>query len=1063
MEDKHPAYDVENERHVTDTIVDLYSRNYSRESIGSANENDNDGISTEGITTPLIAHRSISSSSLSVSPPPLSTMPLENIGFEPPATIVAQERNNIQALKRISLDASSTSDPDLPAASIALLQHGPTSPPATSPSSASSAGTQQGLSFDDGPSYQTDGALLWVPAHLHPELAPKEWRTFVQERVAEIQHRTGANATPSQLETGATASGLLSVPASSGGTGPGVVRRKSKLSREIYISDDSVAGYEDGADVLQERAKAKSPEVRVSDLEWLETYARQTRSASGSSNLPGGIVISERNVITPLNKGRGLRRSQHTSRKTKRLVESEKRLSMTSEETLPEDEKDEKYAEMNIERVPMLTSSPPLFAVPDCGPQVTVTDGKLQLNINETDLGSLDIDTDIVIEAAKSVDTSDVAVAPDKLYHSSSCGTSPGHGSSSSTSSSSTVSTVSSASTAKASIFPECSADGVSPGSGRSEPHRSTSRSGTPTPKISSSHRQSPISRLTSKRLITDILSRSSSSTNVTSEPDESPGTASKTVPSASKRTNTVLSMPSMAVAVSGDPNSRTDELSVIPVLDSMTSVHQAQSPQPGPSLKKRGKALTAGFGRLFTSDKDKEKDKDKARSLSRKNSGFKVNLSPPSRSDSISDLGKEARVRETLDLERSATHIADIEKVSLRNEKESKLSNFFGAKKKALTKSNGLHSSSGRRDKKKGGDKSKHVRTSGSSSSLSSSYTDPYVGKSQSPSTPPSPSRAQIAKGNSGRPYYYSRFPLHVERAIYRLSHLKLANPRRPLCQQVLLSNFMYSYLELINQDSMYGYQQQQQYLHAYPYNYQQQQYVYQQQLQQQVLMQNLQLQMHHQQQSQNILHHHQQHQQQQQQHLPAPYSDEENMFAGMESPASDRQIDRSVHMPTVTVQGASISDDVDTYWQDSDSDDDVYGTYFDATEDDYSAARVYEDEDYDEAEDYDVGSSFKPNSNLKPGSQIYIPAETYYETISRQQKEQAHRQQYEQHAKSQSSNKNSYNSLPPPYLPHRGGSAGYQNVNNHKSHGYNGYAPSNHYYETERQAQVVGGYYRD
>ncbi|KAK9332934.1 hypothetical protein V1520DRAFT_367437 [Lipomyces starkeyi] len=928
MEDKHPAYDVENERHVTDTIVDLYSRNYSRESIASANEND-DGISTEGMTTPLIAQRSISSSSLSVSPPALSTMPLENIGFEPPATIVAQERNNIQALKRISLDASSTSDPDLPAASIALLQHRPTSPPATSPSSASSAGIQQGFSFDDGPSYQTDGALLWVPAHLHPELAPKEWRTFVQERVAEIQHRTGANATPSQVETGTTASGLLSVPPPPGGTGPGIVRRKSKLSREIYISDDSVTGYEDGADVLQERAKAKSPEVRVSDLEWLETYARQTRSTSGSPNLPGGIVISERNVITPLNKGRGLRRSQHTSRKTKRLVESERRLSMTSEETLPEGEKDEKYAEMNMERVPTLTSSPPLFAVPDCGPQVTVTDGKLQLNINETDLGSLDIDADIVIEAAKSVDTSDVAVAPDKRYHSSSCGTSPGHVSSSSTSSSSTVSTVSSASTAKASIFPECSADGVSLGSGRSEPHRSTSRSGTPTPKISSSHRQSPISRFTSKRLITDILSRSSSSTNVTPESDDSPGTASKTVASASKRTNTVVSMPSMAAT--GDPNSRTDELSVIHVLDSMTSVHQAQSPQPGPSLKKRGKALTAGFGRLFTSDKEKEKEKEKARSLTRKDSGFKVNLSPPSRSDSISDLGKEARVRETLDLERSATPIADIEKVSLRNEKESKLSNFFGAKKKALTKSNGLHSSSGRRDKK-GGNKSKHVRTSGSSSSLSSSYTDPYVGKSQSPSTPPSPSRAQIAKGNSGRPYYYSRFPLHVERAIYRLSHLKLANPRRPLCQQVLLSNFMYSYLELINQDSMYGYQQQQQYLQAYPYNYQQQQYVYQQQLQQQVLMQNLQLQMHHQQQSQNILHQ----QQQQQQHLPASYSDEENMFAGMESPASDRQINRSVHMPAVTVQGGSISDDVDTYWQDSDSDDDVYGTYFDATEDD-------------------------------------------------------------------------------------------------------------------------------
>lgn len=64
----------------------------------------------------------------------------------------------------------------------------------------------------------------------------------------------------------------------------------------------------------------------------------------------------------------------------------------------------------------------------------------------------------------------------------------------------------------------------------------------------------------------------------------------------------------------------------------------------------------------------------------------------------------------------------------------------------------------------------------------------------------PPGAGRAMVM--------YYHRFPLHIERAIYRLSHLKLANPRRPLVQQVLLSNFMYAYLDLINQ----GYQQQQQ-----------------------------------------------------------------------------------------------------------------------------------------------------------------------------------------------------------------------------------------------------------
>jgi hypothetical protein len=54
-----------------------------------------------------------------------------------------------------------------------------------------------------------------------------------------------------------------------------------------------------------------------------------------------------------------------------------------------------------------------------------------------------------------------------------------------------------------------------------------------------------------------------------------------------------------------------------------------------------------------------------------------------------------------------------------------------------------------------------------------------------------------------------YSRYPIHVERAIYRLSHIKLANPRRALYEQVLISNLMFWYLGVINKTQT---QQQQQ-----------------------------------------------------------------------------------------------------------------------------------------------------------------------------------------------------------------------------------------------------------
>lgn len=48
---------------------------------------------------------------------------------------------------------------------------------------------------------------------------------------------------------------------------------------------------------------------------------------------------------------------------------------------------------------------------------------------------------------------------------------------------------------------------------------------------------------------------------------------------------------------------------------------------------------------------------------------------------------------------------------------------------------------------------------------------------------------------------YNWTRFSILEERAIYRMAHIKLANPKRALYSQVLLSNFMYSYLAKVQQ----------------------------------------------------------------------------------------------------------------------------------------------------------------------------------------------------------------------------------------------------------------------
>ncbi|GJJ73636.1 hypothetical protein EMPS_05994 [Entomortierella parvispora] len=79
-------------------------------------------------------------------------------------------------------------------------------------------------------------------------------------------------------------------------------------------------------------------------------------------------------------------------------------------------------------------------------------------------------------------------------------------------------------------------------------------------------------------------------------------------------------------------------------------------------------------------------------------------------------------------------------------------------------------------------------------------------------------------------RPKYsnYNRLPIHIERAIYRLSHVKLANPRRPLHEQVLISNMMFWYLGVIQQQQLLQQQadlQQQQLLEQQLQQQQQQQ----------------------------------------------------------------------------------------------------------------------------------------------------------------------------------------------------------------------------------------------
>ena len=166
------------------------------------------------------------------------------------------------------------------------------------------------------------------------------------------------------------------------------------------------------------------------------------------------------------------------------------------------------------------------------------------------------------------------------------------------------------------------------------------------------------------------------------------------------------------------------------------------------------------------------EKDKDKDEKGARK---AKANLSRVKAPDktrldvlqSSIDGSGSSRGRESLVLDRESIKLEDerkkdgtrkISEGSGKKEKDGILSAIFGGGKRA-----------------KAAEESAHKKR------LSS--------RTLSPEPPPRVLRPDID-------YNWTRFSILEERAIYRMAHIKLANPRRALHSQVLLSNFMYSYL---------------------------------------------------------------------------------------------------------------------------------------------------------------------------------------------------------------------------------------------------------------------------
>lgn len=215
------------------------------------------------------------------------------------------------------------------------------------------------------------------------------------------------------------------------------------------------------------------------------------------------------------------------------------------------------------------------------------------------------------------------------------------------------------------------------------------------------------------------------------------------------------------------------DNLSIIPNLPD-----EKKSDKKSKDKKDEGPRKTS-WGWLVGGDKEKERDKkekeEREKELAKK---VKNKLSKPqekAHDDARLDVLQTSlqggnRGRESLVLDRESIKLEEERK------KESNRKASGDGKKE---KEPGLLSSIFGGGKKKNEKDPSHKKSSS---------------RGLSPEPPP-----RILKPDID--YNWTRFSILEERAIYRMAHIKLANPRRELYSQVLLSNFMYSYLAKVQQ----------------------------------------------------------------------------------------------------------------------------------------------------------------------------------------------------------------------------------------------------------------------
>lgn len=613
---------------------------------------------------------------------------------------IAQELSNLQALRRLSMDVGNNKDPDMPPMSLMAM-------PAIAPS---------GDDDENDPS-----RLLWVPARVHPELAPGEFKSFLEKRVHSIRRRSGDS--------------FLSVDgdSSQSDSGGGLRRKKSMLSRQIDNSGGRGAvGYVDGADALdrrRSRGSYQSHELSLDELVKDPTKAVQklTQDSQGSAG-PEGTVDDM--PILPVAPGMGLRRSTRTTYRKGGSIRSGERTPFSKRAV--NRNFDGESAESG--------STSPLEAPPGHG-----------------------------LSRVQSEPLADNYSRPNRSVR-------------------------------RQNKFSQESLGGFDPFDGASQessapspaetfqdqlPIRTSSTSSVPiietsTPEEPAGTEDDSLSR--------SFPQRSSSQAALEQEPtvDEPPPRSSRrnasrqTVPQSSPQQYTSRSsypqgqslndnLTANPAPLPGGGAARTDSLTFIPTMIPEEKKPEKKSKKDRDDDSSSVSTKSSSAWKWFKSgadDKEKKKEenkKSKTKSLVEK---AQDNVRLDVIQTSIDKNGTKGRESLIMERENTDSKLQEERKKESHRKSDAKkekdgniFSSIFGGSKK-------------KEEKEKHSKKTHHLKV------------------------PEEPAYKPMVPDVD---YHWTRFPLLEERAIYRMAHIKLANPRRSLLSQVLLSNFMYSYLAIV------------------------------------------------------------------------------------------------------------------------------------------------------------------------------------------------------------------------------------------------------------------------